>query len=250
MRGRSVGGNHSEATSIFVVAASDVARAGLASLVANDVRFTIVGSAPDLQELAARTIDSASFTEYTLPDVVIFDAERQPSESLAALRSFADETVEGSTAALAFIIISAEQSEEVTEAMRAGVVRALLPRTASSGEIVAAIEAVSVGLIALDAETFAHLLSAPTPVVDDLQSAPTYAERLPPGEPDLDALTQREHEVLEMLAEGLSNKEIAWRMKISEHTVKFHVASIFAKLNVSTRTGAVMRGIRQGLIMM
>ena len=65
----------------------------------------------------------------------------------------------------------------------------------------------------------------------------------------LDALTSREREVLEMLAEGLSNKEIAWRMKISEHTVKFHVASVFAKLGASTRTEAVMHGIRQGLIM-
>ena len=65
-----------------------------------------------------------------------------------------------------------------------------------------------------------------------------------------DVLTAREREVLELLASGLSNKEIAWRMKISEHTVKFHVASIFAKFDVSTRTEAVMRGIRQGLIMM
>ena len=53
-----------------------------------------------------------------------------------------------------------------------------------------------------------------------------------------------------MLASGFSNKEIAWRMKISEHTVKSHVASIFAKLNVSTRTEAVTQGIRKGLVMM
>jgi DNA-binding CsgD family transcriptional regulator len=75
-------------------------------------------------------------------------------------------------------------------------------------------------------------------------------ERLPPIEPELDALTPREREVLDMLASGLSNKEIAWRMKISEHTVKFHVASVFAKLDVSTRTEAVMQGIRRGLVMM
>jgi DNA-binding CsgD family transcriptional regulator len=72
----------------------------------------------------------------------------------------------------------------------------------------------------------------------------------PPVGTELDALTPREREVLDMLAEGLSNKEIAWRMKISGHTVKFHVASIFAKLNVSTRTEAVAQGIRKGLIMM
>ena len=53
-----------------------------------------------------------------------------------------------------------------------------------------------------------------------------------------------------MLAEGLSNKGIAWRMNISEYTVKFHVASVFAKLDVSTRTEAVMQGLRRGLLMM
>ena len=68
--------------------------------------------------------------------------------------------------------------------------------------------------------------------------------------PEPDALTPREREVLDMLAEGLSNKEIAWRLKISEHTVKFHVASVFAKLGVSTRTEAVMQGIRRGFVMM
>jgi DNA-binding CsgD family transcriptional regulator len=51
-----------------------------------------------------------------------------------------------------------------------------------------------------------------------------------------------------MLAEGLGNKEIAWRLKISEHTVKFHVTSIFTKLNASSRTEAVTLGVRRGLI--
>jgi DNA-binding NarL/FixJ family response regulator len=61
-------------------------------------------------------------------------------------------------------------------------------------------------------------------------------------------LTPRELEVLEVLAEGLSNRAIAARLQISEHTVKFHVASIFAKLGAENRTDAVMRGVRQGLI--
>ena len=53
-----------------------------------------------------------------------------------------------------------------------------------------------------------------------------------------------------MIADGLSNKEIAWRLKISEHTVKFHVNSILTKLNASSRTDAVMLGLRQGLILL
>jgi DNA-binding NarL/FixJ family response regulator len=57
-------------------------------------------------------------------------------------------------------------------------------------------------------------------------------------------------EVLQMLAEGLGNKAIARRLSISEHTVKFHIGSIFSKLNASSRTEAVILGARQGLILL
>ena len=67
-------------------------------------------------------------------------------------------------------------------------------------------------------------------------------------EPLIEALTGREHEVLELVADGLSNREIASALAISEHTVKFHLASIFGKLGASTRTEAVHRGLRHGLI--
>lgn len=63
-----------------------------------------------------------------------------------------------------------------------------------------------------------------------------------------EALTPRELEVLEVLAEGLSNRAIALRLHISEHTVKFHVSAIFAKLGAENRTDAVRRGVRLGLI--
>ena len=63
-------------------------------------------------------------------------------------------------------------------------------------------------------------------------------------------LTAREREVLRMLADGAANKTIAWKLGISEHTVKFHVAQILAKLNAGTRTEAVTLGIRQGLILL
>jgi DNA-binding NarL/FixJ family response regulator len=68
-------------------------------------------------------------------------------------------------------------------------------------------------------------------------------------EPELhEALTSRELEVLEALGEGLSNKSIAARLGITEHTVKFHVSSIFGKLGAENRTDAVRRGVRRGLI--
>jgi DNA-binding CsgD family transcriptional regulator len=66
----------------------------------------------------------------------------------------------------------------------------------------------------------------------------------------IETLTPREAEVLEMLADGASNKSIAYQLNISEHTVKFHVASIFAKLGVNTRTEAVTLALRRGLILL
>lgn len=66
--------------------------------------------------------------------------------------------------------------------------------------------------------------------------------------PLVEDLTAREHEVLALVADGLPNREIAAALAISEHTVKFHLASIFGKLGASTRTEAVHRGIRHGVI--
>jgi DNA-binding NarL/FixJ family response regulator len=68
------------------------------------------------------------------------------------------------------------------------------------------------------------------------------------SEPLVEALTTREHEVLALVADGLHNRAIAQAMAISEHTVKFHLASIFGKLGASTRTEAVQRGLRHGVI--
>ena len=67
-------------------------------------------------------------------------------------------------------------------------------------------------------------------------------------EPLIESLTTREHDVLALVADGLSNREVAHDLAISEHTVKFHLASIFGKLGVSTRTEAVQRGVRLGVI--
>jgi len=64
----------------------------------------------------------------------------------------------------------------------------------------------------------------------------------------IEALTAREHEVLALVADGLPNRDVAQALAISEHTVKFHLASIFGKLGVSTRTEAVQRGVRLGVI--
>lgn len=229
-----------EVASVFVVAASDVVRAGLVSLLEADARFSVAGSAEDVSTLAAQESEGAP------PDVVVFDAERPLTQAPAALRAFVEGARDGERVP-AFVVIGDEESVWAREALREGVVRALLPPAASAGEIIAAVEAVSAGLAALAPETLAALLSPPAPNAEELLATPSSP---PSAEPQRDALTPREREVLEMLAEGLSNKEIAWRLNISEHTVKFHLASVFAKLDVSTRTEAVMQGLRRGLLMM
>ena len=88
-------------------------------------------------------------------------------------------------------------------------------------------------------------------IVDRIEQAEAVISRPAasrPQEPLIEALTAREHDVLALVADGLPNREIARGLGISEHTVKFHLASIFGKLGVSTRTEAVQRGLRLGVI--
>jgi len=133
----------------------------------------------------------------------------------------------GDVCAASIVILSDEIAAR--DALRAGA-RAALPSAATREQIVGAIFAAAAGLAVIPAEELTLLLPPAQPVE--------------PHEP----LTPREMDVLEMLAEGLSNKLIAHRLNISTHTAKFHVNAILAKLGAGTRTEAVMRGIRLGLI--
>jgi DNA-binding CsgD family transcriptional regulator len=74
------------------------------------------------------------------------------------------------------------------------------------------------------------------------------ATRTPVLEPPVESLTPREFEVLRLVAEGLHNRDIAERLGVTEHTVKFHLGAIFGKLGASTRTEAVQKGLRLGVI--
>jgi len=116
------------------------------------------------------------------------------------------------------------------EARRAGV-HAVLDRDSTVEQITAAISAATAGLITLHPDVFAAA------------ARPTLG-----GGGDEGALTTREHEILEMMAEGLSNRMIARRLGISMYTVKSHVASILGKLRAGSRTEAVTLGVRSGLI--
>jgi DNA-binding NarL/FixJ family response regulator len=110
----------------------------------------------------------------------------------------------------------------------------LVPRDASPSELQAAVVAVGQGLVVLPPALAARILTQ-----RPLESA---------LDPPTETLTARELEVLELMGQGLPNKQIARALQISEHTVKFHISAIFAKLGAASRTDAVGRAARQGLI--
>jgi two-component system, NarL family, response regulator YdfI len=162
------------------------------------------------------------------PDLAAVEA-LHPAVVLSAL-PLADIPVPVNGYAPAYVLLGGETPSGWThEAVRAGV-RALLPRDASAEQILAAVEAAGAGMLVADPRDFEALL-------------PSYTAS------ETSVLTARELEVLRMLAEGAANKQIAWKLSISDHTVKFHVASILGKLNAGTRTEAVTTGIRKGLIL-
>lgn len=132
----------------------------------------------------------------------------------------------------AVIALAAEPHAVWTPETRRAGVRAALRNDATSEELSAAIAATSAGLVALHPDMATRAAATPTGS----------------GEEEATALTPREVEILEMMAEGLSNRLIAARLTISRHTVKFHVASILAKLAAGSRTEAVTTGVRRGLI--
>jgi DNA-binding NarL/FixJ family response regulator len=112
---------------------------------------------------------------------------------------------------------------------------AVLSRNCGERQLAAAVQSVSAGLIVLEPDTMQGLLRPPLDTIE--------------LEPD-EELTRRETEVLRMMTAGLSNRGIASTLGISEHTVKFHIASIFGKLGTSSRTEAVTEGIQRGLVLL
>jgi NarL family two-component system response regulator YdfI len=208
---------------VLIGASSKVVRAQLASLLSTDPTFQIVGSF---------SVDNA-FAQFEdlQPDIVLLDLESLADESMSVAIESAGAPVSST------LVLLTDDTEKflAAETLRSGV-RAILPREAKPEEIFAAIRASIAGLVVLHPDALDSVL------------APARGE-----ERELDAsdqiLTPREIEVLGMIAEGLGNKEIAFKLGISDHTVKFHISSIFAKLGAANRAEAVALGIQQGLIM-
>jgi len=209
---------------VFIVAASTLVRAGLQNVLA-DSRFNIAGSAANLESLSEQLADLET-------DVVLIETPADGHEELLDALAVGDIMSDYAT------IVLADQASPgwTAEALRAGI-RAVLPSDVSPEQLWAALEATAAGLVVMHPREASAAFPAP---------AATAAPRSELPEP----LTRRESEVLQMLAGGLANKEIAGRLSISDHTVKFHVASILGQLGASTRMEAVSIGIRQGLVLL
>jgi DNA-binding NarL/FixJ family response regulator len=204
---------------VFIKASSPLARAGLESLLREQ---------HDLR-LVEEPLPEAHGAESPSTVLVV--------ETGGLLDAVAQEAVQRASAGgLVILLVRNPAVEPVSDALRAGV-KAVLASDADGREILAAVEAAAAGLVVLDVKSVEALLEPASAMSN------RGAERL--GE----TLTARELEVLRLVAAGLGNKEIASRLQISDHTVKFHVASIMGKLGAASRTEAVTLGIRHGLIM-
>jgi len=202
---------------IAVAATSAVRRAGLESIIRSHPEFQLAGSFGTVASLAP-------FARSTELDVIVIDSN-----------SIHDLLLEPTSEAAIVLLTEVSDARSISRLLRSGV-RAILSRESEPDDVLSAIFAVYDGLVLLSMPTAESLAAVfggqPLQVEDELS----------------EEITSRETDVLRMLAEGLVNKEIAARLGISEHTVKFHISSILDKLGASTRTEAVTQGIRRGLI--
>lgn len=203
---------------IFIVAENPLARAGLTALLENQPGLQIVGqTAPDADLSATATVYQA--------DVLVWDLGW---DMLRALELLAEQHEH-----LPPIVVLLAEAGGASDALAAGA-RGLLLQDSAPDALGAAAQAVAAGLVVVVPEALP--LALPGASGEAL---------LPP-----DTLTPRELQVLALMAEGLANKIIAARLGISDHTVKFHVNAVMSKLGAQSRTEAVVRATRLGLIVL
>ncbi len=207
---------------IRVLIADDhvVVRQGLRMLLALDPELEIAGEASDGAECVrlARELQ---------PDVVLMDLMMPVMDGIAATAAIRRELPETEVLALT----SALDDASVVGAVRAGAIGYLLKNTEAS-DLIQSIKAAADGQVQLSPEAAMRLMREVTPA-----EASTTSE----------ALTEREQDVLRLLARGLANKEIARELRIGEKTVKTHVSNILVKLGVQSRTQAALQATRMGL---
>ena len=202
---------------IAVGATSAVRRAGLESIIRSHAEFHLAGSFGSVASLV-------SFARSTELDVIVIDTD-----------SIRDLLLEPTSDTAIVLLTEVTEARSISRLLRSGV-RAILSRESDPDDVLSAIYASYDGLVLLStptAESLAALFGD-----QPLEVEAEWSEEI----------TSRETDVLRMLAQGLVNKDIAARLGISEHTVKFHISSILDKLGAATRTEAVTLGIRRGLI--
>jgi len=206
---------------IRIVLADDhpIVREGLASVLETQPDFDVVGQAGD----GAETVRLVGALQ---PDVVLLDLEMPDVDGVQALHRLhaADPDVK------ALIFTAFDTDERIIGAVQAGA-RGYLLKGAPREELFGAIRIVAGGGTTLQPVLAARLM-----------------KRVASGASGEEPLTEREREVLQLMARGLQNKEIAGRLVISERTVKFHVSAILAKLGAGNRTEAVRVALERGLV--
>jgi DNA-binding NarL/FixJ family response regulator len=211
---------------VAVAAQALALRAGLSTLLSAGEAVEVVAEAASLPEL-----------EPLLPevDVLVLATSRPPS--LIGLDRLPSE--EASPAVLLL-------TDDVKAASALAGLRpwGILPQEASAEELLAAVAALHEGLIVVSPSLAGEAIERLVGLGE--AGRLTQAEAEAPAE----ALTERERQVLQLLAQGLANKQIAASLSISEHTVKFHVSGIYAKLGAASRTEAVRLGVQQGLVVL
>lgn len=203
---------------VLIVDDHSVVREGLRMFLARDPDLEVVGEAAD----GAKAIEQARRLR---PDVVVMDLLMPILDGMAATRAIRSELPETEVLALTSVL----ERASVVEAIRVGAIGYLLKDT-KAAELRTAIKAAAAGQVHLSPQASASLLDA---------------VRLPERP---EPLTPREMDVLRLLAQGHSNKEIARILHLVEETVKFHVRHILDKLGVQSRTQAVLAAIRLGMV--
>jgi DNA-binding NarL/FixJ family response regulator len=203
---------------ILIVADDPLARAGLAALLRSQPDCAVVGQVSSKADLSKEV-------DIYRPDVMLWDLGWDPTRILDRLDDLSD------VASPSVILLPDSGSgAEIWNSTARG----FLQRDMAADRVVAALQAVARGLIVIDPSL-----------------TTTLSPNLPANPPVLrEALTPRELDVLQLLAEGLPNKGIARRLDISDHTVKFHVNAIMSKLSAQSRTEAVVRATQLGLILL
>lgn len=211
---------------VLLVDDQSMVRTGFRTILESEDDIVVVGEAENGQEAVDRALELS-------PDVICMDVQMPVMDGLAATA----EIVRRGAAGAVLMLTTFDRDDFLFDALAAGASGFLL-KTAQAEQLIDAVAALAGGDGLLSPEVTRRVIerSVSTPAAS---AAPT---------PELDSLTDREHEVLRLLATGLSNAEIAGQLFLGEATVKTHVSNVLAKLGIRDRTHAVIWAYENGVV--